>query len=334
MALTVMALKDLTSTLGARFQSSSVASAVAAMSLCSSKADQRKNRSLLFTAEKERQKNLLTKIHKIEVEVVGLPQSQTSTLMMNKNVSTPYDCALHINKSLTMYPAVAMVNDLVWDINKPLENDCQLRFLHYTEAKPHEVNKAYWRSCSFLLGSLLETAFKDNFKVILHSWPNSDYRSGSFVYDAFLDVDDWTPSQAELKMLGKVALQEVRSKNLRFEPLEVDVAVAERIFEHNHFKLEQLKSISKKSRKINLYRLGDHVDISSGPMITSTGQFGIFSVTAFHKYQSSKFGTLHRVQGVSVPFTQFVNSWTWEIVTKAAKSQNMSPLPSEARYDL
>jgi len=54
-----------------------------------------KTASQLFSEEKERQKLNVARIDKIEVEIVGLAKSETTTsLMMNKLISTPTDCAM------------------------------------------------------------------------------------------------------------------------------------------------------------------------------------------------------------------------------------------------
>ena len=38
-------------------------------------------------------------------------------------------------------------------------------------------------------------------------------------------------------------------------------------------------------------------------------------------FETKEWGRLYRVQGVSLPFTQRVNSWTWEILMKAARTK-------------
>lgn len=45
----------------------------------------------LFNLEKKRQRESLGRIEKIEVNYVGLPEPMQ--LVMNKEISTPYDCA-------------------------------------------------------------------------------------------------------------------------------------------------------------------------------------------------------------------------------------------------
>ena len=52
----------------------------------------REKRNALFEAEKQRQLSLLARIEKIEVQYKGQPED--CTLVMNKNLSTPFNCAM------------------------------------------------------------------------------------------------------------------------------------------------------------------------------------------------------------------------------------------------
>lgn len=51
----------------------------------------RRYQNELFDLEKKRQKDIVGRIEKIEVRYLGLPED--TTLVMNKNLSTPYSCA-------------------------------------------------------------------------------------------------------------------------------------------------------------------------------------------------------------------------------------------------
>ena len=55
-----------------------------------------------------------------------------------------------------------------------------------------------------------------------------------------------------------------------------------------------------------LYRVGDLVDASRGPMIANTGQLGRVSITAVHRIHDS----VHRVQGVALPSAILVRQGT------------------------
>lgn len=51
----------------------------------------RKRQNELFDQEQKRQKESVGRIEKIEVRYLGVPNDMT--LVMNKNLSTPYNCA-------------------------------------------------------------------------------------------------------------------------------------------------------------------------------------------------------------------------------------------------
>ena len=61
----------------------------------------REKRNALFEAEKKRQLSLLTRIEKMEIEYKGQPED--CTLVMNKNLSTPFHCAMRKWISLLLW---------------------------------------------------------------------------------------------------------------------------------------------------------------------------------------------------------------------------------------
>ena len=96
-----------------------------------------------------------------------------------------------------------------------------------------------------------------------------------FLFSAMLGVehdDSSTPANAkhiekEFKLICK--------QNLPFERIEVPVDVAEDIFKDSPLKLGILRDFSKEDheqekRSVSLYRVGDFVDLCSGPHIPST----------------------------------------------------------------
>lgn len=49
-----------------------------------------------------------------------------------------------------------------------------------------------------------------------------------------------------------------------------------------------------------VYRIGEFVEVSRGPMIANTGHLGKVSIVAVHPIETSE-GRLFRVQGVALP---------------------------------
>ncbi|XP_013788113.1 39S ribosomal protein L39, mitochondrial-like [Limulus polyphemus] len=288
----------------------------------------RKKRNAIFNKEKERQQALITRVEKIEVRHEGTPEN--CTLMMNRNISTPYNCALHISEMLTQRSVLAEVNGKLWDMHRPLEEDCTLRFLHFKIEDPFQVNKAFWRSCSFLLGLVLEKSLKDEFYVELHSWPKPIVRSGSFVYDVDLKLGNWVLKQDELSTLS-LMMRKLRMENFKFEWLKVDQSVALKMFEDNRYKTEQIPTIASRSsvdNSVTVYRVQDHIDISGGPMISNTSQLGRVQVTAAHPLATEQ-GILYRFQGVALPSQLLLNSFAFDLLADRAKKLNTSWLPGE-----
>lgn len=311
-------------------------------------------RNQIFQDEMDRQRSYFARLEKIKIVVDSEP-GKNKILMMNKNLSTPLDCARHINELLVSRTAVAellpleeqtedsesqteKVNNrsIYWDMHRPLTGSHRIRFRHFVEDDVEEVNKAYWRSCSFLLGVAIRRAFKDGVKVMLHSWPRPDIRSGSFVYDVAMNLDKiWKPSDQELRAFSKL-LWDICEGCHKFERLTTSPETAMLMFQDNNFKLQQIQDISAKneqkhgSKKIDLYRCAGYIDISVGPMISHTGLVGRISLASIHQLdhhigvgEPDATGMFYRYQGVSIPSELRLNSFVYQnILLNKAKKLN------------
>ncbi|XP_069745110.1 large ribosomal subunit protein mL39 isoform X1 [Narcine bancroftii] len=268
-----------------------------------SNAELLQKRSKLFDQEKARQQALVPRIEKIEVRHVGVPEPG-AVLIMNKGLSTPYNCAMHISNWCVRRSILALVDGEIWDMYKPLEKSCDIQFLTFTDENPEDVNQAYWRSCAMMMGYVLETAFKDEYTVELIQAPEVPVIGGAFCYDVILDgrLDDWTPSVENFQSLTREAHQLIH-KDLAFESLEVSPRVAAEIFEENKHKLTAIEEqTSCHPRKlVKLYRCGDFVDVSPGPHIPRTAVCSQYEITAAHLLGTSQPGLRRRFQGISLP---------------------------------
>lgn len=95
-------------------------------------------------------------------------------------------------------------------------------------------------------------------------------------------------------------------KKLPFERLEVDVDLASEMFQENKYKSQQIPEIalsSNNQRTVTLYRVGDFIDVSKGPMMSHTGHLNKCTITAVHPLpQASQISnTLYRIQGIGLP---------------------------------
>ncbi|XP_037820139.1 39S ribosomal protein L39, mitochondrial [Lucilia sericata] len=291
-------------------------------------------RNDLFTKEQKRQRELVGRIEKIEVRYLGLPEDVT--LIMNRDLSTPYNCAQHLSEGHCKRSALALIDGNVpWDMHRPLPDNCTLQLLNFTVADPHVVNKAFWRTCSFMLGAALQNAFKEEARLQLHSFPGPNIKSGSFVHDIVLGSKTWKASNEELRALSAEMIK-LAAKDLKLERLEVNNELALEMFKDSRYKSEQLPSISQQNHgRVVLYRMGKHIDISRGPMVASSRFLGKCTVTAAHKLaDEGASDALYRMQGVALPVGFVLNHVAYGSLEDRARKLNPARQPNEPFEEL
>lgn len=112
-----------------------------------------KNRTVLFNTLKQ----------KFEDEFTARPpQSIKVTLPDGKVIdgeaweSTPFEIAKGISVGLASDSLVAKVNNELWDLERPLETDCQIQLLKFDEP---EAKAVFWRSSAYVLAETLERLY-------------------------------------------------------------------------------------------------------------------------------------------------------------------------------
>lgn len=89
--------------------------------------------------------------------------------------STPHNIYRKFNKKLASEAVVAKVNNVLWDLDRPLEDDCEVELLTFDEPLAKEV---LWHSSSHLLGAALEQIYGS----LLNTGPATE---NGFYYDVF-----------------------------------------------------------------------------------------------------------------------------------------------------
>ncbi|XP_074245539.1 large ribosomal subunit protein mL39 isoform X1 [Saimiri boliviensis] len=271
-------------------------------------------RNDLFNKEKARQLSLTPRTEKIEVKHVGKTDPGT-IFMMNKNISTPYSCAMHLSEWYCRKSILALVDGQPWGMYKPLTKSCEIQFLTFKDRDPGEVNKAYWRSCAMMMGCVIERAFKDEYMVNLVRAPEVPVISGAFCYDVLLDsrLDEWIPTKENLRSFTKDA-HVLIYKDLPFETLEVDAKVALEIFQHNKYKIDFIeeKASQNPERIVKLHRIGDFIDVSEGPLIPRTSICFQYEISAVHSLQPTQPSLIRRFQGLSLPVHLRAHFTIWD----------------------
>ncbi|XP_034484262.1 39S ribosomal protein L39, mitochondrial [Drosophila innubila] len=288
-----------------------------------------KSRNELFNQEQRRQRDAIGRVEKIEVRYLGLPEDVT--LVMNNQISTPYNCAQHLSEGHCKRSALALIDGSVpWDMHRPLQESCTLQLLNFNVTEPHVVNKAFWRTCSFMLGAALQRSFKDEANLQLHSFPGPNIKSGSFVHDIVLGAQNWVPTKAEMRAIS-AEMVKLAAQDLKIERLEVDQELAKEMFKDSHYKSEQLPSIAQQNQsRVTLYRLGEHIDISRGPMVASTRFLGKCTISAAHKIANEgSSDAYYRLQGVALPTGFSLNHFAYGLLEQRSQKLNSARLPNE-----
>ncbi|XP_037552377.1 39S ribosomal protein L39, mitochondrial [Nematolebias whitei] len=302
-----------------------VASSAAALRL--SAAEVRSQRNAIFSREQTRQRALYPRIEKIEVSMQG-PGLDGTLLIMNRGMSTPLSCARHLTEYHVDNSVLALVDGELWPFHQPLTHSCTLTLLTFKDNDPTLVNQAYWRSCAALLGQVLTTAFKDEYTVELISTPEVPVTSGAFCCDVVLDpeLDSWTPSEESLRSLTKGAHQLIQ-QDLAWEPLDVAPSVALEVFSQSRREQEEVEQRASESPKgtVTLYRCGDHVLLSRGPLVARTGLCSQYEVTALHSRGQGPWGLQRRAQGLSLPLQLQAHHTVWRKLRQRA--QNLVEVP-------
>lgn len=280
----------------------------------------------LFEQEVKRQQELVARVEKIEVELEKpFPKGTENTLLlMNANISTPFDCAAHISQLLTQRSALALIDSNQYaDMHRPLTSSCRLRLLHYKSEDTMPVNYAFWRTCSTLLGSIIKKSFKDEYNVQLVSMPVSNLEGGSFFCDVEIsNLEDWQPKPEELNAMTSLLWQEVQ-KGYNIEPLSVNVELAQQMFADNRYRLAYIQSKAS-SDPLNVYRLGDHLELCDEPLIGSVAQINNIFVTSVHRVPPVADGrpSLYRFQGIALPKQIHLNSYSFSLIKERSKQLN------------
>lgn len=68
-----------------------------------------------------------------------------------KWITTPFDIAAQISKGLASNSLISKVNSVLWDMYRPLEDDCDLKLYNFDT---DEGRDTFWHSSAHILGQV------------------------------------------------------------------------------------------------------------------------------------------------------------------------------------
>lgn len=231
--------------------------------------------------------------------------------------TTPYQVACGISQGLADNTVIAKVNNGVWDLDRPLEDDCSLQLLKFDD---EEAQAVYWHSSAHILGEAMERVYGG---CLCYGPPIEN----GFYYDMFLENNEGVSSNdfPGLENLCKKIIKEKQP----FERLEIKKETLLEMFKYNKFKCRILNE-KVTTPTTTVYRCGPLIDLCRGPHVRHTGKIKALKV---HKNSSTYWEgkadmeTLQRIYGISFPDPKMLKEW--EKFQEEAKNRDHRKLGRE-----
>ena len=205
--------------------------------------------------------------------------------------TTAYELARSISPRLADAALVAKVNGRLVDLNRPIEEDAEVRIL--TEKDP-EALEVFRHSSAHLLATAVTELFPET--KLGHGPPTES----GFFYDFYRP----TPFSADDLQRIEQRMEEVVKRDEKFvrEYVPRDQAIKQYEAENDWMKVHFIQKHTEGENQVSFYRNGKFVDFCRGPHIPSTGRIKAFKLTTLagaYWLNDEKNPQLQRIYGTS-----------------------------------
>ena len=212
--------------------------------------------------------------------------------------TTPYDVAKGISQGLADSTVVAKVNQILWDLDRPFEEDSSLQLLKFDDPEGQYV---FWHSSAHILGEAMERHYGG---CLCYGPPIED----GFYYDMY--SDDRQACPGEFPQLETIVKGIVKEKQ-NFERLEMTKEDLLKMFAYNKFK-HRIINERVKTPTTTVYKCGPLIDLCRGPHVRHTGKIKSFKITknssAYWEGKADQ-ESLQRIYGISFPDSKQLKEW-------------------------
>jgi threonyl-tRNA synthetase len=206
--------------------------------------------------------------------------------------TSPAEIARNLSKSLFERTVIAVVDEELWDLERPLEKSCSLKFLDFEDP---EGKRVFWHSSAHILGEAAERRFHCSLCI---GPPTTE----GFYYEMALP-DSNAVQQSDIEPIERVAAKIAKEKQ-PFVRLSLSKSNLLKMFETNPYKQHIIRDKIPDGTYTTVYRCGPLIDLCRGPHVPHTGRIKSFKVL---KSSASYFlgdptnDSLQRIYGVSFP---------------------------------
>jgi threonyl-tRNA synthetase len=171
--------------------------------------------------------------------------------------TTPMSVLKSLNdKPLLEQTIISEVDGDLWDLGRPLEKSCSLRFLSFEDPKGQQV---FWHSSAHILGECSELCLGSHLVL------GPPIENG-FYYEMSLP-EGASVTEADTEKLEKVAAKMVKEKQ-KFERLYLSKENLLEMFKYNKYKQHLIKDKIPDGTSTTVYRNGKLIDLCRGPHVS------------------------------------------------------------------
>ena len=222
-----------------------------------------------------------------------------SVRQYNKGV-TGLEIAQGISSRLAQEVLAVSVNDKVYDLQRPINEDCTIK-LHKWEDQ--EAKQTFWHSSSHLMAEALQSLFPG---IKFGIGPSIET---GFYYD--VDLGEKTITESDLKKIEDKMIELARQKQ-KF--VRTDVSKAEALAKYtekgDEYKCELIRDLEDGT--ITFYTNGDFTDLCRGPHLRDTSVIKAVKLTAIagaYWRGNEKNKMLTRIYGVTFPQKKLLDEY-------------------------
>ncbi|MBO8160324.1 MAG: threonine--tRNA ligase [Thermosipho sp. (in: Bacteria)] len=205
---------------------------------------------------------------------------------------TPGQIAKEISEGLYRNAVGAIVNDELWDLERPIDFDCRLKII---TKKDKESPEFYRHTMAHIMAQAVMRIYGED-NVRLGIGPTIE---NGFYYD--FEILNGTINESDLENIEK-EMKKIIKENLQIERFELSKEEAIKFMKEKGqiYKVELIEEIE--DEKVSFYKQGEFIDLCRGPHLPRTGlikHFKLLSVSGAYWRGSEKNPMLQRIYGTA-----------------------------------